>query len=291
MKTTAVSIGTFIDLRRNWAFKTIFGTSGNEDLLLALIRTVLPEKDITAVTLIPTERVGIREESRSAVFDISCETSSGDFISVEMQFSEQADFGDRMLFYASFPIFTSLSRGGDTYTFEAPVYIIGILNFILPGVAPNDRLINRYRMQNTQDSNSELSGNLTCITLELPKFSKTLKELETVDDKLLYTLSHISEMEERPASFSENVLEKLFERCSFASMTFEQQHAYIRSIMAEVDERSRRRTAVNKARAEGEAKGEAKGNLKTARKLKQLGVDPDIIRQATGLDSDVIASL
>lgn len=283
MKTSTTNIGTFIDLRRNWAFKTIFGTTGNEDLLLALVQAILPDKNITGVTLIPTEKMGVREDSRSAVFDISCETSSGDFISVEMQFSEQDDFGDRMMFYSSFPIFNSLSRGGTSYAFKAPVYIIGILNFILPGVVPNDRLINQYRMLNTQDARAELSGNLTCLTLELPKFSKTLKNLETLADKLFYTLAHISEMKERPDSFSEIILEKLFERCSFASMTYEQQYAYIRSIMAEVDERSRLRTAVNKALAEDRAE--------VARALREKGISPSVIAEACGITENEIRNL
>lgn len=279
MEKTSANIGTFIDLRRNWAFKTIFGTAGNEDLLLALIQSILPEKEITAVTLIPTEHLGIRESARSAVFDTSCKTSSGDFIFVEMQFSEQDDFGDRMLFYSSFPIFNSLVKGEAGYTLKAPVYIIGILNFIMPDVPVNDRLVNRYRMLNVLDSNSELSGNLTCVTLELPKFTKSISELKTIADKFFYSLAHISEMAERPASFCEDILEKLYEKCSFASMTYEQQHAYIRSIMADIDECSRIRTAQEK----GEAIGRAETARETAKKLRELGVKISVISQATGL--------
>ncbi|MBO4671988.1 MAG: PD-(D/E)XK nuclease family transposase, partial [Bacteroidales bacterium] len=59
METSSTKIGTFIDLRRNWAFKQIFGTPGNEDILLALIQSVLPDKGITGVTLAPTEHMGI----------------------------------------------------------------------------------------------------------------------------------------------------------------------------------------------------------------------------------------
>ena len=303
METSSTNIGTFIDLRRNWAFKLIFGSHGNEDLLLALIQAVLPDKGITGVTLTPTERMGIHENARSAVFDISCDTSSGDIVSVEMQFKEQDDFNDRMVFYSSFPIFNSLTRGGTTYAFKAPIYIIGILNFIIPNVARNDRLINCYRLRNIQDANTELTRSLSYVTVELPKFSKSQEEVKTVTDKLFYTLTHIAEMDERPESFSEKVLVKLFELSKFANMTPEQQHIYIRTIMAEVDERSQRRTALNKAReeglaegkaeglAEGKAEGLAEGKAEIAKSLRKKGFPVPSIAEICGLTEEQVLAL
>ena len=291
MDTSNQNIGTFIDLRRNWAFKLIFGTPGNEDLLLALVQAVLPDKDITGVTLAPTERMGINEDARSAVFDISCETSSGDIVSVEMQYKEQDDFNDRMVFYSSFPIFNSLTKGGTTYAFKAPIYIIGILNFIMTAVSRNDRLVNCYRLRNIQDAKTELTGSLSYITVELPKFAKNINELKTTADKLFYSLTHIADMKERPESFSEKVLIKLFERCMFANMTPEQQHIYIRTIMAEVDERSQRRTMLNKIRAEGLAEGKAEGKAEVARSLKEMGMPISTIAEVCGFTEEQVMTL
>ena len=279
MDTSNANIGTFIDLRRNWAFKLIFGTPGNEDLLLALVQAVLPDKGITSVRLAPTARMGINESARSAVFDISCNTSSGDFVSVEMQFKEQDDFNDRLVFYSSFPIFNSLVKGGDSYAFTAPIYIIGILNFILRNVSGNDRLINCYRLRNIQDTNTELTRSLSYVTVELPKVPENLAGLKTLADKVFYSIAHIAEMTERPASFSEKVLVKLFERCMFANMTPEQQHTYIRTLMAEVDARSQRRTELNKAMAN------------VAKSLKEKGINIATIAEACGLTEEQVMAL
>ena len=305
------NVGTFIDLRRNWVFKYIFGTPGNEDLLLALIQAVLPDKGITGVSLAPTEQIGINENARSAIFDVTCNTSSGDFVSVEMQFKEQDDFNDRMVFYSSFPIFNSLTKGGTSYSFKAPIYIIGILNFIIPNVAENSRLLNCYRLRNIEDGSAELTRNLSYVTVELPKFTKSLKEIDTFSDKLFYTLNHISEMDGRPASFSEKVLVKLFELCKFANMTPEQQYIYIRTLMAEVDARSQKRTAINKARAqglaegiaegkakgiaegkaEGIAEGKAEGKAEVARSLREKGFPIPTIAEVCGLTEEQILAL
>ena len=291
MDTSSTRIGTFIDLRRNWAFKQIFGTPGNEDLLLALIQAVLPDKGITGVSLAPTERMGINEDARSAVFDVSCNTASGEFVSVEMQFKEQDDFNDRMVFYSSFPIFNSLTKGGTSYSFKAPIYIIGILNFIISSVASNDRLLNCYRLRNVQDGSTELTQSLSYVTVELPKFTKSVEELETVADKLFYTFTHISEMEERPASFSEKVLVKLFELCRFANMTPEEQYIYIRTLMAEVDARSQRRTEINKATAEARAETKAETTAEIARSLREKGIPTPTIAEACGLTEEQILAL
>ena len=277
------TVGTFIDLRRNHAFKLIFGSKGNEDLLLALINAILPEKGITSVELEPTENMGIREDARSSVFDVTCHTSSGDFVSVEMQFREQDDFNERMVFYSSFTIFNSLTKGGRSYAFQSPIYIIGVLNFVLPTVESNQRIINRYRLRNLQDGNIELTRNLTYITLELPKFTKQLDELESQSDKLIYTIAHISEMKELPKSFSGKVLEKLFEMCSFANMTREQQHEYIRSIMAEIDVRSQVRTA--------EEKAEAKGKAELVKAMRDKGLPISTITDISGLSEAQIMAL
>ena len=45
----------FIDPRIDYAFKLIFGTPGNEDLLLHLVQAILPDKGIVSVSLEPQE--------------------------------------------------------------------------------------------------------------------------------------------------------------------------------------------------------------------------------------------
>ena len=62
---------------------------------------------------------------------------------------------------------------------------------------------------------------------------------------------------------------------------------YIREWMAQVDERSRLRTA----QAEAEARGEAKGKTEMAKALKELGVPADKISKASGLTTELIAAL
>ena len=73
-------------------------------------------------------------------------------------------------------------------------------------------------------------------------------------------------MKDRPSSFSEKVLVKLFERCKFAGMTPEQQHLYIRTIMAE-------------------------GKAAVARSLREKGISISTIAEACDLTEEQVLAL
>ena len=58
----------YIDLKFDFAFKTVFGTPGNEDLLLMLLDSILPEKHIQSVELGPQELQGDGYESKRVIY-------------------------------------------------------------------------------------------------------------------------------------------------------------------------------------------------------------------------------
>lgn len=279
----------FIDLRINYAFKLIFGTRGNEDMLLLLVQSILPERNITKVELTNTENVGLRPDSRKSVFDIACTTSQGTILNIEMQYRPQEDFNSRMLFYSVFPIYNSVAPGdAEVNTYDTdPICMIGITNFELRRIKKNTNFINSYRLLNTKDSGIEFTDTVSYVTVELPKFKKDLQQLKTDAERLFFTLKHIGTMKRMPAEFAGTPLEKLFRLCSFANMDMRIQMDYIREWMAQVDERSRMRTA----QAEAEARGEAKGKTEMAKALKEMGVPADKISKASGLSTELIAAL
>ena len=284
---------TFIDLRINYAFKLIFGTRGNEDMLLLLVQSILPEREITSVELTNTENAGLRPDSRQSVFDIACTTSKGTLLNIEMQYRPQEDFNSRMLFYSTFPIYNSVAPGdAEVNTYDTdPICMIGITNFELRRIKKNTNFINSYKLLNTKDAGIEFTDTVSYVTVELPKFKKKLSELQTDAERLFYTLKHIGTMKEMPAEFAGTSLEKLFRLCSFANMDMRIQMDYIREWMAQVDERSRMRTAKAEAEAKGEAKGRAEEKAAMAKRLRDMGIPVSNIAQASGLTPEEIAAL
>ena len=290
----------FIDLRLDYAFHLVFGTPGNEDLLLRLINAILPHRNITGVELSTQEHVGLRPDSRKAVFDVFCTTSDGSHLTIEMQFGEQKDFNERMLFYSTFPVQNDIRKGrfGEygymSYSFQ-PVCVIGITDFILKGVPENKDMINYYSVRNDKEPQHLFSENVSFVTVELPKLGKGISELSSDADFIFYAIRNIHRMREVPREFTGRGLEKLFELCSFAKMSKQHQMEYLAEFMARLDEQSRLRTAWENGEEKGIEKGIERGKTEervaNARKLKALGVAHDIICQATGLTAEEVAAL
>ena len=114
----------YINFYTDFAFKKLFGTEVNKELL----RLLDGQEVITNLTYLTTEQLDTQKLARKAVFDIYCENEHGEKFLVEMQKAEQQFFKDRSVFYATFPIREQAKRGDWNYRLKA-VYTIGILNF------------------------------------------------------------------------------------------------------------------------------------------------------------------
>ena len=310
----------FIDLRIDWAFKYVYGTHGNEDLLLQLLTAILPEKRICKVSLCEQEQMPDRKEQRKAVFDVNCTTENQESFIIEMQYAEQNDFANRMMYYSGFPI-RNYVRSGDkdrnVYKFK-PVYVIGILNFLMPGISQNGNVINRYSVRNDAHPYDMLFDDWHCITVELPKLGDDLKKL-SASEMQLYVIKNSGSMSDRPEEFKAKNFDKLFGVINFASMSEKDQEMYESEFRWILNRNSEMATAIEKGqqlgqtqgRAQGRAQGLAEGRaqglvegraqglvegiqegkLETARSMKADGMSAESICKYTGLTLEQIAEL
>ena len=276
----------FIDLRIDYAFKLIFGTEGNEDLLLELVNAILPDKQISTVHLDPQEQQSLRREGRRSVIDVKCTAEDGSSLIIEMQIRSQNDFNDRMVFYSSFPIINRLRRGKNEDYKITPIYMVAITDFIVPGIRNNADLINHYTIRNIKDNGIEFTDSIHYVTVELPKLPKTLLEAKDTTEWILYTIKHIGSMKTMPNEYRGTYLEKIFGLSNFAAMSELTQQEYLAVFMAELDEKSRLRSAREDGLAEGrEALYEA------ARRMLADGMEVSAISRYTGLTSEQIHQL
>ncbi|MBO4743791.1 MAG: Rpn family recombination-promoting nuclease/putative transposase, partial [Bacteroidales bacterium] len=223
----------FIDLRVDYAFKLTFGKRGNEDLLLKLVNAILPHLGITSVSLMNQEEVGTRNDARKAVLDVHCITSSDEEILIEMQCAEQRDFGERMVFYSTFPVQNGVIRGKTGYgAYEFPdIYVIGISDFVMNGTRNIPDPINHYSIRNEKYSDIGLTGNIHYVTVELPKLKSAWSIDDNPDELILYGIRDIGSMTEIPQVYSNAGLEKLFEICRFAKLKKDEQMVYLQEFM------------------------------------------------------------
>ena len=300
----------YINPYTDFAFKLLFGTELNKELLISFLNALLHgEEHIKEITYLNSEHLGTQERDRRAVFDIYCENEQGEIFLVEMQKGEQAFFKDRSIYYATFPIREQAIKGSEwNYQLKA-VYTVAILNFVFDD-KDDDYFHHEVKLVDMR-TKKVFYDKLTFIYLEMPKFNKTEYELETMFDKWMFVLRNLSRLMERPVALQERVFERLFKAAEIANFDRKELIEYEDSLKNYRDWYSVVSTAeqkgIQKGIQEGIEKGIQKGieegiqkgiqegekkkQYEIARNLKSLGIAPDIIAKTTEMTLKEIAEL
>lgn len=277
MAITEKYVNPFTD----FGFKKLFGSEPNKDLLIDFLNQLLPpQHQIQELTYARNEQVGRNEFDRRAIFDLFCTSPSGERFIVEMQRAKQNYFKDRSVFYATFPIQEQAPRGDWNYQL-APVYLVGILDFVFAEDKDDTEVCHRVQLKD--QINRVFYEKLTLIYLEMPKFTKTEDELETPFDKWLYVLKHLPRLTERPAKLQERVFARLFEAAEIARFNRTELELYEDSVKVYRDLKN----VIDTAKDDG---GKEKA-LEIARKALAKNYSLAEIAELTGLSEEEIENL
>lgn len=276
----------FINPFTDYGFKKIFGEEASKFILIEFLNSILPKHhQIAQLNFKNTEQLGQTTEDRKAIYDIYCESATGERFIVELQRIRQEHFKDRTLYYATFPIVEQSKKGkGWRYDLK-PVYCISILDFALT-TSDNPEVLHTIQLKD--QNNQVFSDKLTLIYLEVPKFNKGEYELDTDLDKWLFYIKNLKDLNIIPQVFrGDTVFEQAFQKAKVANLNRDEWLDYERSLKTYRDNASADEYMKKTAFAEGERKG----ILKIAFNLKQLGYDIQAIQQATGLEIDEIKDI
>ena len=225
-----------------------------------------------------------------AIFDVYCENEQGETFIVEMQKAEQQFFKDRSVFYSTFAIQNQGKKGIWDFNLKG-VYTVGILDFVFPNNEyPADSLRHEVKLVDVDDKHV-FYDKLTFLYLEMPKFTKTETELETMYDKWLFVLHNLSRLMKRPAALQERIFTRLFEQAEIARYTPKERQDYEDSLKVYRDLKNVLDTAELKGLRKGIAQGRAEGVASVARSMKAKGMDAATISELTGIDIDEIRKL
>lgn len=278
----------YVNFYTDFAFKKLFGTEVNKDLLISFLNSLLHgREEISEITYLNTEHLGTQEYDRRAVFDVYCKNEKGEYFLVEMQKGEQQFFKDRSIYYSTFAIREQAPRGEWNYGLKG-IYTIGILNFCFENTDPS--YYHEVKLLDTK-TKEVFYDKLTFIYLEMPKFTKTEAELETLFDKWLYVIRNLASLMERPRTLQEKVFQHLFDAAEIAKFDKKERYEYEESLKAYRDLFSVIETAELRGEKRGEERGEKRGILSVARNLKQEGMPIAGIMKVTGLSEEEIQQL
>ena len=296
----------YINLLTDFGFKRLFGTEPNKELLIDFLNVMLPpQHTVQDVSYRNNENLGNTPLDRKAIFDIYCESKTGEKFIVELQKAKQNYFKDRSVYYATFPIQEQALKGEWNYKLSS-VYTIGILDFIFDDHKEEARPC-CISVELKNQKGKVFYDKLKFIYVELPKFTKTVDQLESHFDKWLFLLKHLSDLEAPPEALQEVVFDRLFEVSEIANFSVVEQEAYENSLKYYRDLQNvvatSREEGVEQGRLEGIEQGRLEGiqqgrlegiqqrTIAIARSCKQQGLDLETIMAITQLSREDIEAL
>ena len=182
----------YLDPKNDLAFKKIFGQERHKRIPIAFLNAVFNLKgpdeitDLEFLNAVQPPEIAARKES---IVDVLVRDQKGSRYIVEMQVAKIEGFEKRAQFYAA-KTYCSHFNSGDLYGNLKKVVFLAITSYIVFPSKPH------YKSDHVILDNVSLENDLRDFSftfVELPKFTKSLEELETLEDKWYYFLKHAEE--------------------------------------------------------------------------------------------------
>lgn len=300
---------TYIDPRTDFGFKHLFGSEDSKEFLISFINSLLRGKHVVQdLEYLPTENLGRTPEARNSVFDVYCQGNRGEHFIVEMQNAFQPTFKSRSIYYSTFSIQKGVKKGSANFDFP-PVYTICLLNFSFHEEIKGEKetpYLSEVQLFDV-DTKTLFFDRLTYIYVELPKFVKTLSELDCDLDRWIFLLKNLSRLLDRPIQLQQRIFDRFFQKAQIKRLTVDQAQIYHLDSMSMVSFYEMLDYAKDRGQEQGREQGYEKGieqgiekgieqgrlqeRISMAKTLKTLGHSTEEIIQVTGLSPDDINSI
>ena len=189
-------LSKFLDPKNDFAFKRIFGSERNKDILIHFINDILRfegNSKIKEVSLIKTAQDPEIAASKQSLIDVLCSDEMGRKYIIEMQVAKTKGFEKRAQYYAAKAYSQQLNRAED-YANLKEVIFIAIADFVM--FEEKESYYSTHYILDENGYSRDLKD-FSFTFLELPKFHKTIEELETLLDKWAYFFKHAEETKEQ----------------------------------------------------------------------------------------------
>jgi len=267
------------------AFKKLFGSEENKDILKSLINSLLPtEEQISQLQLKNPYNLTDYIGGKLSILDIKAVDEKGKWYDIEMQVDPLGYYGQKALFYWG-KVFTGQIESGELYSKLNKTIVISILDFIY---FPSDKRHHRIVSLRDIESYEKYSG-LDFMDLhfvELQKFKKELKEIKTTLDRWVMFLNNAYKYEKDkiPKELAKDKeVKKAIEKLDLMYLNEKEREYYEAEQKAIRDRAEALRTA--------EEKGANAKTVEMAKILKENGVNVDIIAKSSGLPIEEIEKL
>ena len=272
----------FINPRTDFAFKKIFGSEQSHDILISFLNGILyaGKSSIQDLTIINPYQAPIIKGLKSTYLDIKAELDTGEMVVIEMQVLNVAGFEKRILYNAAKAYSVELAEG-QSYANLNPVIALTITDFIM--FDEMEGYLSRFMLKEKDCLINYPIQDLELVFVELPKFNRSLSELETLSDRWIYFLKHAPDLEtvpEQMAGIPE--MNQAFAIANKATLTREELDEQHRQSFFIHDQRGVSIKAKEQGIKQGIEQGIKQNQLETARRLLPI-LDNETIEKTTGL--------
>lgn len=279
----------FLDPKNDVAFRRIFGTEKNKDILIHFINDMITFKKkepIVDVTFLKTIQDPEIAAKKTSIVDILCKDERGNQYIVEMQVAKDKGFEKRAQYYAA-KAYTSQSNVGEKYHDLKEIIFLALTDFIM---FPEKKAYKSNHVILDEETYENDLKDFSFTFLEMPKFNVSIDRLCTITDKWMYFFKHGEETSEEDLKKiigADYIIERAYNELNrFAwdeeeFRTYEQAEKHERDYIASMDQKW----------DEGKTEGKTEEKLRTARILLKKGMDIQTISDITELSPEIIKSL
>ena len=209
----------FISPKTDFAFKKIFGSTESKDILISFLNALIYSGKliIQDLEIIDPYSPGDVISLKDIYLDVKALLNNGSNVIIEMQVLNVPAFEKRVVYNLCKTYGNQLDTG-EGYRRLKPVIALTITDFKM--FEKTDRYINHFVFKEKDKSFDYIDEAVAMIFVELPKFSKTLEELETITDKWIYFVKSAPSLEVIPTNLAEiEEIEKALNIANIANLS------------------------------------------------------------------------
>jgi len=278
---------TTLNPRVDFAFKKLFGTEENKEILISFINAVVSEADrVSDVILLNPYNHKEHSTDKLSILDIKATDKHGRQYNIEMQITDQVFYNQRSLYYWS-KLYASQLKEGDPFDLLKKTISINVLNFNYFDAEPNYH--NVFKLLHVE-SHKRYFEEMELHFIELEKFDADIKHLKTALDRWASFLkkAHKYDKGTLPKELSKDTaIEKAFMSLTTLSLDKDEREVYEARLKWLRDEDA----ALKKAHEVGQLEGMEKAMQKVALNMLMKNMSVDTIIELTGLTDKEIEQL
>ncbi|MEG3845737.1 Rpn family recombination-promoting nuclease/putative transposase [Microcoleus sp. herbarium19] len=284
---------SFIDPRTDFAFKKIFASAESKPILISFLNGMIYQGNpaIQDVQIIDPDLARTVIGLKDTYLDVKATLDNGTSAIVEIQVLNIKTF-QKQIAYNAAKAFANQLMTGKGYLQLDPVIALTITDFTL--FENTNKVISRFSLKEKEEHFDYIFPVITMIFVELPKFNKSLAELESLADKWIYFIKEAPSLEMVPESLKTNSeIQQAFNIANSRNLSIEELDKFERQLFYLQDQQRFREDAFKEGFEQGlQQRMQRKSNLVIRLLTQKLGIlDESIQAGVLQLSSEQLDSL